>query len=435
MSEALTLRVSDSLPIPGSLGLCGCKAVIVRFSCGHDFARIQYCNETMGIMNGTEHYRRKVVLQVRTDCAECVLMTSSNPDQLAVEVAVGELSQHGSPPNIKVLDELREGDKESPGSVTGHDQGIDDQVFDGEIEWSPDSAEDTLDTVIHHESVNVSSCAYTYQLPAVTYNPFAPGRISIPNDQDSDQTSAQQHQVTKWIGETNDFFNIEPSTSDSLFDWLRSEILQSPDDTQLQFESSGLIHPVLPLQYLDDPYDTSASSCARASDGIIQRYKPDLDELPAIESWLDGVSPLTSPRADHFHRLTRTQSLSWPIVPVIHITKQGPPPSIFSKTRVHKQSLTKRVKSSISKTYRVISEKFFTKRGIDGRILQRRHSIAISLQSASLFSRRRNSTRAEKKADDLRRKMLRRKYDESGYFEVVSGDVDWDVYGGGSAGG
>lgn len=430
MSEPLTTLTSNLPLVHQRQEICDCKTVLLRFSCGHDFVRTQHCDNLTDSRNGTGHPRRKLILQTRNLCAECDLMTDSAHDQVIVEVIVGELSEHGSPPKNKVIDGDCKGDGngEFQGSISGQEQYTRPQVLEGEFEWSPAFVDDSAVTVIHHEPVDLMSYADTYQLPAESYGPFTPGDPSTPNDQDQDPAFDQQHQVTNCIGEANDFFNIEPSASDQLFDWLQSEILQSPEDTQLQRGNEALVNAISPLQYLDDPYDTSASSCARTSDGTIRRYEANLDESPAIESWLESLSRSNSPRANQVRQLNRTQSLSWPIVPVVHVTKQGPQLSMFGKSGVPKQSLTKRVRSSISKTYQVISTKLFRKRGIDGREMQKRHSIAISFQSLRRFSSRRSGSRAERKADELRTRMLRKRYAESGYFKVVAGGKSWSEF-------
>lgn len=354
--------------------ICVCKTVFLIFSCGHEFTRTNSCDTLQHFQSPVEYRREKVVLRSYEECLECVLAVTV-PDPLKEEVAVDELGRNGRYDTS--------GFYEDEDGRLGYNFEYDHDTHCQELENAPSTYCDTFEKSLESEF-----------------------------DQED------EHDVS----------GVTRSSNKLVSDWLREELTDAPNLTPLCHTERILLFPVGPIQDLDDPYDTSASSCGRTSNGTLRQYIPGVDRLlthvdqpfqkQASTTRHECINPIALPSSSPIPRSNQTRPYTWPISHFSHTRKQVLPTYTISAPPLRKTSLTARVRVSIQNSYKAAFEKLCTKKGIDGRRIRRR-SLNLAADSSIARKLSRRGSRAERKADTLRSMMLRRTYGTPGFFQVV----------------
>lgn len=341
---------------------------------------------------------------------------------------------------------------------------------DNDSDWTDNNSLDTTPSARE-------SYKGTYQLPATRYDldfPWANPedgesifpRVSeehnlIANDGVLQGSLENHNRVISWLDRTDSHTQSPPrpderSVADGVASWLEAEQCKTPDiSTFFSRKESVSFDPIGPLQNIDDLFDTSASSCGRSSNGTIRQY------IPGVGGRLVGVgeqgrSTQMEARRSKWSEIETSSGIPVDVNQGLQSSHQGRPytwrneqtrvttsaatPQSTRKTAryvlpplpgasARKFSKTLKLKNELQKSCKWPLNSLMAKRGIDGRLLPSRRLSNLSSAFEAIADSRivrqvslslpRRSSRAERKADEMRRRILEEKFDESGYFQVV----------------
>lgn len=299
-------------------------------------------------------------------------------------------------------------------------------------ETQHETYEQNVATAVHIEEQRSDEYTDTYLLPAKRYDPHATKDVSN-QDHRPERAQGRYHRVSSCIREREGASRTIEPNGDLLLNWLRSEVMDGPENLVLERESDVLMDSRMLAQHMDDPYDTSASSCARTSHGTLRQYITGADRLPvdryrlpqndAVNSLPKCVPPTETLTSNQIPRLSHPRPYSWPLVPAVHAVRPSSTRHLVGIPPIPKKKLAGTLKCSMLKGSQAIFERIFTKRGIDGRTLQRRKPAIF--QKISMLSRK--QPRAERQADALRNKVLRQRNASHGFYQVLAANASYST--------
>lgn len=438
------------LPEMNTILPCACKSVSLVFTCGHIFSRTQSCPYDGSV---SIHHRREVKLERGEECAECIL-TDTN---LAIHTHVRDERKLGVVEKDLIL------------GLSGHDNEhtFDDVTLDEyHLSWSrglevPACIEDDdfFDGTGFLETTATTNPQHRFSIHIGTPSPSERDGSANPCDKCQPplpicaqelRSSSPFHLASddvypfralfnglgdcteheEWGASlaadapTRDIFldrlgpgldaNSEPSTTPPLP--VRDTILyEKYDQEPLDLDFS------IPFPDFsdEDPWDTSASSCARLSDGSLRQctgvddvYQRDTkvpalydddqeDDNHEIEQGLPEHLRLRS----HFQFIRSNRSIA-------HIPTSHSPVYTSTVPEIAKRKST--FLSKISKTLQAnmqdLATTLFSRRGIDGRPLPRYKHTTSVLESVSrrLSGISQGEVRTERQTEMVRGKLQKR---------------------------